>query len=356
MSRRDSSRSEGESSNRGPAQRPHSSYSAAEPSRVTWAEAADAMITSLRREGKAYRTEQTYRHWTRRFAQFVHARADSFAGDAEGALQAFLDHLASVRQVSVKTQRQALNAVVYFLRHGLGRTIGDIGPYRKGRVVEREREVLTQRETVQLLAQIDPAWRLLAQLQYGTGLRVAELLRLRVKDLHFEERRILVRQGKGDKDRFVALPEVLVEPLRAQLARNKICHERDRAEEVPGVALPDASLERKYPNYGKEWRWFWVFPAKDLSQDPRSGVTRRHHLLGASYQCAVKQAADDAQITKRVTTHVLRHSYATHCLENGVDLRTLQEVLGHASLETTQIYLHLMQRPGSVLPTPLRAA
>ncbi len=321
---------------------------------LSWAQAEERMVAAMRREGKSYRTEQTYGHWVHRFRRFVSARRAALAGKPGESVQAFLDALATQDRVSVATQRQALNAVVYFFRAGLQRELGEIGEFRRGRVAKREREVLAQSEVSCLFDHLPEKWQLLAKLQYGAGLRKEELLTLRVKDIHFEERRILVRQGKGDKDRYVALPEVLVAPLQAHLKRVRRLHQQDRDSQAPGVYLPNA-LDRKYPCAGQEWRWFWAFPAAHASTDPRSGVERRHHQHGASYQRALKEAAELAGITKRVTTHVLRHSFATHCLERGTDLRSLQDVLGHASLETTQVYLHLVRKPGRTLPTPLAA-
>jgi integron integrase len=323
--------------------------------RLSWGEAEYTMVSTLRREGKSYRTEQTYRHWLKHFRSFVQKRRAALAGKQDVAVNDFLSKLAMEGQVAVATQRQALNAIVYFIRTGLKREPGDVSGFVRGRVAKRTREVLSQREVGGLLAVMSGKWQLMARLQYGTGMRKEELLSLRIKDVQFEERRILVRQGKGNKDRFVALPEPLVEPLRVHLEGVRKLHERDREVGLPGVYLPDA-LDRKYPCAGKEWRWFWLFPAGGLSTDPRSGVRRRHHQDGAAYQRALRQGAEAQRITKRVTTHVLRHSFATHCLENGVDLRAVQDVLGHSSLETTQVYLHLMKTPGKALPSPLRAA
>ena len=192
----------------------------------------------------------------------------------------------------------------------------------------------------------------MAQVMYGGGLRLMDLLRLRVKDVDLAQEIITVRAGKGDKDRFVPLAHVIVEPLRKHLQGIKAILEGDRRAEVAGVWLPDG-LARKYPNAGKEWLWFWVWPDSQLSNDPRSGLNRRHHLSDRSFQFVIKEAARVAGINKRVTPHVLRHSFATHCLEKGYDIRTVQELLGHESVETTQIYTHVMQKPGLGVKSPL---
>jgi len=326
-----------------------------ENSPTTWAQAEYNMIGNLRQEGKSYRTEQTYLHWLNRFKRYVTPRKDPFKEKPDQALRSFLNHLALQDQVAVSTQRQALNSIIYFFRKGLHRDIGDIGDFAKGHIAKREKEVLTQSEINRLFLAMDSKWRLLAKLQYGTGMRKEELLNLRIKDIHFEEQRILVRQGKGNKDRFVALPQPIQETLREQIQSIQLIHQQDRVNNIPGVYLPGA-LEKKFPNAGKEWRWFWLFPANNLSTDPRSGIQRRHYQHGAVYQRALKEAANKTAITKRVTTHVLRHSFATHCLENGVDLRTLQDTLGHRHLETTQGYLHLVNKPGKLLPCPLSAS
>ena len=192
----------------------------------------------------------------------------------------------------------------------------------------------------------------MAQVMYGSGLRLMELLRLRVKDLDLDQEILTVRGGKGDKDRFAPLAHTLVEPLRVHLGETRKVYDADRAEGVAGVWLPKG-LERKYPRAGEEWPWFWVWPERTLSEDPRQGVVRRHHVLDRTFQVAVKAGADKAGLNKRVTPHVLRHSFATHCLEKGYDIRTVQELLGHEKVETTQIYTHVMQKPGLGVKSPL---
>jgi integron integrase len=211
---------------------------------------------------------------------------------------------------------------------------------------------LTREEVQRLFGCLEDRTRLMAQVMYGGGLRLMELLRLRVKDLDLEQEIITVREGKRRKDRFAPLAHLLVEPLRAHLVRVRKIYDADRAAGVAGVWLPDR-LERKYPNAGKEWPWFWVWPERTLSRDPRSGVFRRHHVLDRTLQVAIKVGAEKAGLNKRVTPHTLRHSFATHCVAKGYDIRTVQELLGHDSVETTQIYTHALGKPGLGVKSPL---
>ena len=213
-------------------------------------------------------------------------------------------------------------------------------------------EVLGKEEVGRFLALTDGTSGLMLRLLYGSGLRLMECIRLRVKEVDFERGTVFVRDGKGNKDRMVMLPESLRAPLKQHFERLKVLWDQDRAAEVAGVWLPDA-LDRKYPNAGKEWGWQWVFPAKGISVDPRSGISRRHHVSDNALHKAVKVAAERAGIILSVSAHVLRHSFATHLLEAGTDIRTVQELLGHASVETTQIYTHVMQKPGLGVKSPL---
>jgi integron integrase len=194
----------------------------------------------------------------------------------------------------------------------------------------------------------------MSELMYGSGLRLTELLRLRVKDLDLDRGQVVVRAGKGDKDRVTVLPEKLAERLRAHRDRLRELHDADREAQVAGVWLPEA-LERKYPGAGKSWPWFWLFPSRQLMHDPHSGLYRRHHLLDASFQHAIREAARSAKLNKRVTPHTLRHSFATHLLEMGTDIRTVQDLLGHVDVATTQIYTHVMKRPGLGARSPFDA-
>jgi integron integrase len=212
--------------------------------------------------------------------------------------------------------------------------------------------VLSREECTALFAQLDGTWRLMAELMYGSGLRLMELLRLRVQDVDLARHRLVVRAGKGDKDRVTVLPARLVPGLKHHLDRLRALFAADRAAGLPGVWLPEG-LARKFGQAGKRWQWQWLWPSRETSRDPRTGIRRRHHLLDSTMQNAIRAAADRAGIDKRVTPHVLRHSFATHLLEGGTDVRTVQELLGHARLETTQIYTHVMQKPGLGIRSPL---
>ena len=234
----------------------------------------------------------------------------------------------------------------------LDRPLGDLRETVRARRGVRLPVVLSREEVQRLLQGMEGTLGLMARLLYGTGLRLLEGLRLRVKDVDFGRGLITVREGKGDQDRTVMLPEALREPLRAHLDRVRLLWEADRARGLAGVWLPDA-LERKYPEAGKEWAWMWVFPSKRLARDPRGGVERRHHAHETAVQRAVKAAAGLAQIPKPLGCHSLRHSFATHLLERGTDIRTVQELLGHKSVETTMIYTHLMRKPGLGVRSPL---
>ena len=248
-------------------------------------------------------------------------------------------------ELSAATQRQALNALVFYFREVLGRELGDFSDYLRAKCRKPAPVWLSPRETKLVLGALSDEFRLMSQIMFGSGMRLRELLRLRVKDVDLEDEIITVRCGKGGKDRLVPLAHVCVVTLEEHLQRIRRVHDADRRADLPGVGLPPG-LDRKYPNAGREWPWFWLWPASHPSQDPRSGIRRRHHKLPRSFQAAVKAAATVAGLNKRVTPHVLRHSFATQLLEAGVDIRTVQELLGHKKVETTQIYLHVLKKPG----------
>jgi integron integrase len=254
--------------------------------------------------------------------------------------------------VSASTQRQALNALVFFYREAMNQDLGDFSDYQRARARTNLRTSLTRTECDRLLAEIDSSVKLPVQLMLGSGLRLNECLRLRVQHLDLERRVVQIRAGKGDKDRVTMIPESLVVALRDHLVRIRKVFDEDRASGLPGVWLPEA-LGRKYPHAGISWEWFWVWPSRETSSDPRSQVIRRHHMLDKRLQQAVRNAARAAGINKRVTPHVLRHTFATLLLERGTDVRTVQELLGHSKLETTQVYLHVMNRPGLGVKSPL---
>jgi integron integrase len=308
------------------------------------------LIERLRLLHYAWRTEQTYREWAWRFQYFLASRGGMEAAAGEHVRE-FLSQLAVRGRVSVSTQKQALNALVFLFRHALGRDAGDFGDFQRAQRPRRLPAVLTPEECQRLFASLEGTTRLMAELMYGSGLRLTELLRLRVKDVDLERRQVLVRSGKVDKDRLTVLPDRLVEPLRAHRERVRGLFDQDRAEGIAGVWMPEA-LERKYPTAGSDWPWFWLFPSRQLMNDPRAGRQRRHHLLDATFQHAIRLGALKAKLNKRVTPHTLRHSFATHLLENGTDIRTVQDLLGHVDVATTQIYTHVLTRPSLGVRSP----
>jgi len=296
------------------------------------------------------RTEEAYWGWIRQFILFHDKKHPREMGD--GQVEQFLAHLATEKNVAVSTQNQALNALVFLYAQVLHRPLGQLEPFARPSRPARLPVVLTQPEARRLLAAMPPKHALLARLLYGTGLRVMEGVRLRVKDVDFGAGQIIVRDGKGFKDRVTVLPQSLRESLRQQLERARIRHEQDLAEGFGRVHLPYA-LARKYPQADRQWCWQYVFPAETRSTDPQTGLERRHHVKEENLQRAVKEAAHRAGLTKPVSPHVLRHCFATHLLENGYDIRTVQELLGHKDVTTTQIYTHVMQKPGIGVRSPL---
>jgi integron integrase len=297
------------------------------------------------------RTEQAYVHWTRAYVRYHGCKQHPREMGAE-QVEAFLTWLASERNVAVATHQQALSALLFLYQKVFGMDVPwlqNIGrPQRKRRLPV----VMTPEQVARVLGLLDGEHRLLAQLLYGTGLRITEALQLRVKDLDFEHRTLIVRCGKGAKDRALMLPAALVAPLREQLARARLLWAHDRQERVPGVWLPDA-LARKYPRAAAAWTWFWVFPQDKLSRDPRSGTVRRHHLYDETFQRTFKRAVERADIHVPVTPHTLRHCFATHLLQGGYDIRTVQELLGHADVSTTMIYTHVLKVGGGGVRSPL---
>jgi integron integrase len=308
------------------------------------------LIRTMRLKGFLWNSEQIYRSWLRRYAAAVAPVRPDQTGAPE--VRAFLSELAVQKQVAASTQKQALNALVFFFREALQRDLGELGEFRRPRATVRVPVVLSRGELDRMCGELAGTWRLMAELQYGSGLRVSELVELRVQSLDLERGRVLIFGGKGNKDRATVLARRLVPQLRSHLERLRALHAADRANEVPGVWLP-RGLERKFSVAGTEWLWQWLFPMADLSLDRQSGLLRRHHVLDGTFQRVIKTAAQRAGIDKRVTPHVLRHSFATHLLEAGADIRTVQELLGHAKVETTQIYTHVMNNPGLGVPSPL---
>ncbi len=296
------------------------------------------------------RTEKTYSEWVYRYIIFHNKRHPAEMGPAE--ISEFLSHLATELNVAASTQNQALNAIVFLYRHVLKKDIGELKKLVRAKKPARLPVVLSAEETAALLAQLTGTRSLMAQLLYGTGMRIIELLRLRVKDIDFNRRMIFVRDGKGQKDRTVPLPAELIDELRQHLEKVKSLHEKDLTAGNGTVHLPFA-LARKYPHAETEWGWKYVFPAGKLSVDPRSGIRQRHHVYESVLQKALKQATRDAGINKPVHAHTLRHSFATHLLEAGHDIRTVQELLGHKDLKTTMIYTHVTQDGACGIKSPL---
>ena len=299
----------------------------------------DRLRRACRTRHLSLRTERAYLRWVRQYVRYHGLRHPLDLTESD--VRAFLEHLAVERRVAASTQNQALAALIFLYAHVLDRPLGDLGPVVRARRPKQLPVVLTREEVAAVLANLTGHHRLIGGLLYGAGLRLMEALRLRVKDVEFARRQILVRDGKGQKDRVTVLPTVLTEPLRRHLRRVKTIHEDDRAEGYGAVYLPYA-LARKYPSAATAWGWQYVFPATRRSADPRSGAVRRHHLAEQAVQRAVRRAVQAAGLEKPASPHTLRHSFATHLLEDGADIRTVQELLGHKDLRTTMIYTHVL--------------
>jgi integron integrase len=310
----------------------------------------DQVRDTLRVRHYSLRTEEAYVQWIKRFILFHEKHHPLEMGERE--ITAFLTHLAVDRNVAPSTQNQALAAILFLYKNVLGRELDWMDDVVRAKRAERIPEVLAPQQVSKLLAQIQGTNQLIARLLYGTGMRLMEAIRLRVKDVDFHYRQITVRDGKGGKDRVTVLPDTLIEPLKQHLERVKALHETDVAEGFGHVHLPHA-LSVKYPTADREWGWQYVFPSSKRSQDPRSGVLRRHHTFEANLQRAIKRAARGLRLSSRVSTHTLRHSFATHLLEAGSDIRTVQELLGHSDVKTTMIYTHVLQRGGRGVRSPL---
>ncbi len=305
---------------------------------------------AIQRRHYSSRTEETYVHWIKRFIYFSGRRHPRELGAPE--VTAFLNYLAREREVAAATQNQALSALLFLYKEVLGQPLPWLDDLEWAKWPARLPSVLTRDEVQRLLGQMQGVKWLMASLLYGAGLRLRECLKLRVKDVDFGYQQILVRDGKGAKDRVTMLPQSVIEPLQAHLVRVKSLHERDLAAGYGDVDLPDA-LARKYPKAPYEWAWKYVFPSHRLSTDPRSGVIRRHHVYENYLIRGVKQAAFAARIAKHVSCHTLRHSFATHLLEAGYDIRTVQDLLGHADVSTTMIYTHVLNKGGQGVKSPL---
>ena len=310
----------------------------------------DQVRDKIRLKHYSYKTEKAYVHWIRRFILFHDKRHPRDMAEPE--ISRFLRFLAREKRVSASTQNQALNAIVFLYKNVLRFELGQFSGIEWAKRPRRLPVVFTREETKRLFACLSGRDWLMASLLYGSGLRLSECLRLRVKDIDIPSRQICVRSGKGDKDRTTVLPDSVIDTLLLHLQQVKLVHEQDLRQGFGSVELPYA-LERKYSHAAQEWSWQYVFPASRRSVDPRSGNERRHHLDETALQKAVKKAVLKAGIHKHAGCHTLRHSFATHLIENGYDIRTVQELLGHSDVKTTMIYTHVLNRGGLGVHSPL---
>ncbi len=312
----------------------------------------DQMRDALRARHYSPRTEETYLSWVARFIRFHKMRHPKDMGEAE--INEFLTYLAVDKKVSSSTQTQALSAVLFLYRYVFGLDMGDLGDIVRARKPHHIPVVMTRAETQAVLSKMSGDLLLMASLLYGSGLRLTECLHLRVQDLDLEGGEVVVFNGKGNKDRLTVLPDSLKAPLREHLLGVKALHDRDLADGFGRVLLSEA-LQRKYPRAASDWRWQWVFPQRHRWTDPATREQGRHHIDDSVLQRAVKVAVSEAGITKRVGCHTFRHSFATHLLEAGYDIRTIQELLGHKSVTTTMIYTHVLNKGGRGVTSPLDA-
>ena len=312
----------------------------------------DEMRDVMRRRHYSMHTERAYRDWVRRYVRFHNMLSRDDLRHGEEKIEAFLTYLAGDRQVAASTQNQAMNALVFLYKHVLEQPLNAEINAARARKRPRIPVALTRDETARVIALISGVHQLVVKLLYGSGLRIAECVRLRVQDVDLEMKALTVRSGKGDKDRITTFPEMLVQPLKEHLVRVKVVHGKDLAEGYGQVYLSNA-LARKYPYADKDWRWQYVFPAGHRSTDPRSGQTRRHHLDPSPINKAIARAIRQTGIDKRVSAHTFRHSFATHLLQRGTDIRTIQALLGHAHVSTAMIYTHVLQQGGHGVTSPL---
>lgn len=316
----------------------------------TIADLLDSVRQTMRVRHLSLRTESAYLSTIRRYIRFHGRRHPRNLGVPD--IRDYLSHLATEGQVAASTQNVAFNALLFLYRDVLEIELPPLGGVLRAQRPERLPVVFTPDEVQRLLQHIEPSHHLAASLLYGAGLRLMECVRLRVKDIDFEYRQIMVRDGKGEKDRRAVLPETLIEPLQKQLSSARLLFDLDRETGTAAVHLPSA-VARKYPAAVGEWAWYWLFPAPRLSVDPRSQKVRRHHIGEDGLQRAVKKALKKSGIAKNGSCHTFRHSFATHLLENGYDIRTVQELLGHKDVRTTMIYTHVLNRGGRAVVSPL---
>lgn len=310
----------------------------------------DQVRAAIRYRHYSLRTEQAYVMWIKQFIRFHGMRHPRDMGALE--IEAFLRHLTTDRDVSSATHNQAFSALLFLYKHTLELELPWLGEIKRPKNPRRLPVILTREEVRAIVAHMEGTPALMARLMYGTGLRLMECARLRVKDVDLARHEIVVREGKGFKDRITMLPASLVSDMRQQLARSRARWLSDASEGRAGVEMPPA-LARKYRSAGSSWGWFWVFPSPTMSRDPRSGVVRRHHVFEETLQRTFKRAVREAGIHKPATTHALRHAFATHLLESGADIRTVQELLGHSDVSTTMIYTHVLNRGRVGVRSPL---
>jgi integron integrase len=310
----------------------------------------DQVRDAIRLKHYSYRTEETYVQWIRRFILFHNKRHPNEMGVPE--IEAFLTHLAIAGNVTANTQNQALNAILFLYRQVLKQELDSRIDAIRAKRPSRLPVVLSPEEACAIIQNTTGVYRLLLQLLYGSGLRLTECLELRIKDIDFAQSQILIRSGKGGKDRITLLPQTTIAPLRLQLQQAQQLHQQDLEQGYGATVLPFA-YDRKQPNVDRQWIWQYVFPSSTRCKDPRSGKIVRYHLHESSLQKAVKQAVRQTQIPKRVSCHTFRHSFATHLLQNGYDIRTVQELLGHKDVKTTMIYTHVLNRGGRGVVSPL---
>jgi integron integrase len=310
----------------------------------------DQIREVMRLKHYSIRTERSYADWVRRYVRFHGMRSREEMFPPEPKMEAFLSDLAVNGKVAVSTQNQAFNALLFVYREVLHAQVGNIESVRATRPA-RVPTVLTRQEVQQVIGLMSGTPQLVVKLLYGGGLRLLEGLRLRVHDVDFQMRQLTVRDGKGARDRYTVLPQKVVPPLQEHLQRVKALHDEDLQKGYGAVYLPGA-LERKYPGAPRQWGWQYVFPARDLSTDPRTGITRRHHLDEAAVQKAIKAAVARSGIAKHVSSHTFRHSFATHLLQRGSDIRTIQDLLGHNDVSTTMIYTHVVKQGGHGVASP----
>ena len=297
-------------------------------------------------------TERTYSEWIKKFVRFHGMSSRDDLKNGEKKIETFLTHLAVDKNVAPATQNQAMNALVFLYKKVLGTQLDEEISAVRAKKKIRLPVVMSREETAKVIRMMEGTVQLAAKMMYGSGLRISEVIRLRVQDIDHKMKTITVRSGKGDKDRITTFPSSVIPFLQNHLGKVKLIHQNDLAQGHGEVYMPHA-LARKYPSAAREWGWQYVFPARNLSADPRSGVTRRHHIDPSVINKAIKVAARKAGLTKRISAHTLRHSFATHLLQRGTDIRTIQALLGHSDVSTTMIYTHVLQQGGQGVLSPL---